>query len=317
MTIRVLKTLIAIEENGTFSAAADAVFLTHAAVSQQMKGLEDEWGVKIFDRSKRTPELTPVGRAIVARAREVVAAYEGILPSVLGESGLGGVLSLGAVSTTLTGLVPMTIFKLKLAYPRLNVNVVPGLTTTLVQQIERGALDLAIVSKPPFIPQNLTWLDVAEEPMEVLVSTQADSDDPIHLLRTRPFIRFSRSAVVGAMIEQWLQDHGIAVRESMELENLETISSMVLFNLGVSIAPKPSVSIMPLPLKHLPLPGPRPLSRTLGIVHRSDSVKLRAISEIQGKIMEAVHQPCGAFDVGALVHNARRTLELNFAELES
>jgi DNA-binding transcriptional LysR family regulator len=288
MTIRVLKTLIAVEERGTFSAAADAVFLTHAAVSQQMRGLEEEWGVKIFDRTKRTPELTPTGRALVARAREVVAAYDGIVPSVLGDHGLSGVLSLGAVSTTLNAMVPMTISRLKRDYPKLNISVVPGLTTPLIQQIERGTLDLAIVSKPRLLPLNLAWLDIADEPMEVLVSQETESSHALELLQTRPFIRFTRSAVVGADIEQWLQDCKIVVQESMELENLESIAAMVLFNLGVSIAPRPCLSLAPLPLKYLPLPGRKPMSRKLGIAYRADSVKARAIAEVHWRVLEVV-----------------------------
>ena len=254
MTIRVLKTLIAIDECGTFSAAADAVFLTHAAVSQQMRGLEEEWQVKIFDRTKRTPELTPTGRALVARAREVVAAYDGILPSVLGDTGLSGVLSVGAVSTTLNAMVPMTIARMKRDYPKLNVSVVPGLTIPLIQQIERGTLDLAIVSKPRLLPRNFAWLDVADEPLEVLVSQETESSDARELLQM--------------------------------LENLETISSMVLFNLGVSIAPRTCLSLTPLPLKHLPLPGQKPVIRKLGIAYRSDSVKARAIVEFHTRVLE-------------------------------
>ena len=61
-----------------------------------MKALESEWGIVLFDWARRTPELTPVGHALVARAKEVVAAYDGMVASVVGESGFRGELILGA-----------------------------------------------------------------------------------------------------------------------------------------------------------------------------------------------------------------------------
>jgi DNA-binding transcriptional LysR family regulator len=287
VSIRLLKTLIAIAEHGTFSAAADAVFVTHSAVSQQMKALEDDWQIAIFDRSKRTPGLTPTGRALVAKAREVVAAYDNLVPSVLGDDGLAGVLNLGAVPTTLTGLVPFAVSMLKDAYPELHVGVVPGLTTQLVQQVERGSLDAAIVSRPQYIPRNHIWLEVAIEPLELLASQNMESDDPVYLLENYPFIRFSRNAVVGSMIENWLQERGIRVRDSMELESLEAISSMVLSDLGVSIVPKPCVDNMTLlPLRKLPL-GPDAPTRNIGLISRADNVRVRGIGEVHDRLLAA------------------------------
>lgn len=290
MSIRILKTLIAVDEHGTFSAAADAVFLTHAAVSQQMKALEEDWGVALFNRTKRTPELTPMGRALVAKAREVVAAYDGIVPSVLGDLKVEGILTLGAVPTTLTGLVPVAISHLKREYPRLNISVVPGLTTTLVQQVERGSLDMAIVSRPHFVQRNFLWFDIAREPLELLASPETASDDPFALLRSQPFIRFSRQAVVGGVIENWLQEKRLDVKEGMELESLEAISTMVLFNLGVSIVPRPCVPPPnALRLKHIPLDTDGRLYRDLGCIVRADSVKTRIINEIHAKLLHAAH----------------------------
>lgn len=287
MSIRLLRTLIAIEEHGTFSAAADAVFVTHSAVSQQMKALEDEWQIAIFDRSRRTPEFTSTGRALVSKAREVVADYDNLVPSVIGDDGLRGVLTLGAVPTTLTGLVPLAISMLKDAYPQLHVGIVPGLTTELVRQVERGSLDAAIVTRPQAQARGHAWHEIATEPLELLASRNTTSNDPVYLLENNPFIRFSRRAVVGAMIEAWLQEAGIEVHESMELEGLEAISSMVINDLGVSIVPRPCVdSITPLPLRRLSL-GPGAPSRILGIISRADNVKLRGIEETHEKLLDA------------------------------
>ncbi|MFK8036124.1 MAG: LysR family transcriptional regulator [Hyphomicrobiales bacterium] len=288
MSIRMLRTLVAVDEHATFSAAADAVCITHAAVSQQMRTLENDMQVSIFDRSKRTPELTSSGRAIVAKARDVIKAYDNIVPSVLGEEGLTGEIVLGTVPTSLTGLAPLSISILKRSFDELHVRLQPGLTSNLLSQIDRGTIDAAIISKPTSLPNSVDFLTIAEEPLQLLASQETESDDVLELLRSKPFIRFNRGAVVGNIIETWLQSKGIQVNETMELEGLEAISSMVFANLGISIVPTNSVrAANPLPLKRLKLEDSCP-PRVLGLVFDKKNPRTRVIEEIYKALLEAV-----------------------------
>ncbi|WP_295317574.1 LysR family transcriptional regulator [Roseobacter sp.] len=288
MSIRMLRTLIAIDDHKTFSAAADAVFVTHAAVSQQMRALEENWGVQIFDRTRRTPELTPVGRALVARAREVVRGYDQILPSVTGETGVSGEVALGALPTTLTTLVPQVISLLMARHPDVHVHLNPGLTTAMISQLERGALDVALITRPETLPPDLEFMEIAEEPVQLLASLETQSDDPLELLSSHSFIRFNRDAVVGHMIETWLQKKGIRVNETMELDSLEAISSMVHANLGVAMAPRRCVRVRnPLALKRLSL-GPDAPVRRLGLAHRRDNPRSRILSELHSLCLRVI-----------------------------
>ncbi|WP_281858378.1 LysR family transcriptional regulator [Litoreibacter halocynthiae] len=294
MSIRMLRTLIAVEENGTFSAAGEAVFVTHAAVSQQMKALEEGWGITLFDRTRRTPELTPVGRAIVTRAREIVAAYDNLLPSVLGDDGLRGNLSLGSVPTGLTSLIPFAITSIKARFPDLHIGVTPGQTKELLIDLERGVLDAAVITKPHVIPHNMRWAPISREPMELLTSLNVTSDDPFEILATHPYIRFTRKALLSDFIDNWLQEKNITVKDTMELENLEIISSMVHADLGVSIVPRRSVQPPnPLPLKHIPLGDDAPV-RELGLMSLANTVKLRVLQEVEAELLNAV--AVGRFD---------------------
>ena len=288
MSIRQLRTLLAIQDHGSFSAAAAASHITHAAVSQQMKALETLWGVALFDRKGRHPELTPTGRVLAAKAAEIIRTYDGILASVIGDQGFQGEFVLGAVPTTLTGLVPLAISLLRQRHADLRVRIYPGLSRQLMQQLDRSAIDAAIITRPELLPQGLACLDIAAEPMQLLAPPQTKSDDPIELLRTRPFIRFDRNAIFGQMVEGWLQKHKITVRDSMELEGLEAISSMVMANLGVSIVPKRCVRNMnPLPVKRLALSG-NPPARQLGLAYRDGTPKLSVIRAGETALLDAV-----------------------------
>jgi DNA-binding transcriptional LysR family regulator len=291
MTIRRLRTLVAIAETETFSAAADVVHVTHAAVSQQMQALEAELGVTLFDRSTRTPQLTSVAQRIVIKARKLIADYNNLVPSALNDSGLGGTIALGVLRTTLTGLTPRAMSVLTSRHPDLRLRIKPGLTVTLLAEIERGNLDAALTSQPHQMPANMQFRPLVKEPMQMITALEEPIDDPIMLLKSRPFIRFDRTAVVGALIDNWILSKRIDVDETMELDSPEAITGMVQANLGVSIVPdlavKPDDGAL---VKRISLGADAP-TRTLGLIYRADQVKNHAIDAVFSALSDVISAP--------------------------
>ena len=288
MSIRALRSLISIHRHGSFRAAAEAEYLTPAAVSQQMRNLEVLWNLELFDRSLRSPKLTSTGLALVGEAEIVVAAYDSLADKVRSGDEISGELILGAVPTTLTGLVPLALSQLKTLYPSIRVRIFPGLSNQLLLQIDRGQIHAALISKPEILPRSLNFTQIADEKMVLLVAESTKSLTPAELLRSQPFIRFNRDAVVGRQIEAWLQKNDIIVNDAMELEGLEAISSMVAADLGISIVPQRCVlESDQLPLKKISLGenGPR---RLLGLVSRVDSPRAGVIKAAEIALLKAV-----------------------------
>lgn len=288
MSIRALRTLLAVHRHGSFRAAADAVGLTPAAVSQQMRQLEDTWDLELFDRSHRIPKLTDTGLALVDESLVLLSHYDGIADKLGKRDDMSGELVVGAVPTTLTGLVPLALSHLQMRHPSIKVRIVPGLSNDLLIRLERGQIHAALISRPQVLPPKLLFSKIAVEPLVLLTTNSAADLPPRTLLRDMPFIRFSRDAVVGQQIEAWLQHEGIVVNDVMELEGLEAISSMVAAGLGVSIVPDRCITEPnTVTLKKISLGQDSP-RREIGLVRRADGVKTGLIRATEEVLVRAV-----------------------------
>ncbi len=274
MSIRNLRTLVAVADQGSFAAAARAVGLTQSAVSMQLRGLEDELRIKLFDRHRRPPALNDHGKRLVRRAREILELYERMAePSAANTDGMTGLLDVGAMPTALSGLVPRALAVLQRVHPHIAVNLVNGMSGELIQRVERGELDAALISEPNHVPADLVWRPIATERIAVAAPPQSTEKTDRELLAAWPYIRLNRRAWVARPILQSLRARGIRPRQAMELDSLESILLMVYYGLGVAIVPQRCVEgPHPLPVRYVPF-GEPPLVRRIGLIERSGNPK--------------------------------------------
>jgi molybdate transport repressor ModE-like protein len=275
MSLRPFRTLVAIAEHGSFAGAARAVNLSQSAVSTQMRGLEAELNVPLFDRSKRPPALTEGGKALVAKARELITSYEDMQSTVASGGEIEGRIRLGAVGSTLTGVLPAVLAVIRDRYPNLHIEIVSGFSEELLRQVVSGSLDAAIVSDFDSSLRDIAWRPFLTEPLVMIAPPDARESDPKRLAQIYPFIRYSPTAAVGRIIERALRQAKLQVREAMRLDWLEAIEAMVQHGHGIAIVPArrfPAEGVFK--VKRVPL-GPMHHQRTLGIVEPVGSPKRR------------------------------------------
>jgi DNA-binding transcriptional LysR family regulator len=236
VSIRDLRTFLAVAETGSFAAASRSVRRTQSAVTIQMKSLEDEFGVALFDRTHRPPSLTATGRAFLERAVEAVEAYDRLY-QVGSDAQVEGHLRLGVVPSVITGIMPKALTILRARYPAVHIELLMGLSKDLVGRVDAGALDAAIVSQFRKSKAGLTWSPFAEEPLVLIAPLGAAGRRAEDLIAAYPFIRYSRQTWVGEAIDAFIRRKRIKVRETMVLDTLEAVTAMVQNGLGVSIVP--------------------------------------------------------------------------------
>jgi DNA-binding transcriptional LysR family regulator len=150
MEIRQLKAFLAIAEAKTFTAGARQVNITQAAISMQIRQLEDSVGLPLFTRTPRRVILTQAGELLLQRARKILREHDAALSEIAEVAGAEhGRLRIGSASAMFaTAQLPGILEKLKKSFPNAEIKVSSGTSQVLVEKIQHGDLDIAFVSLP-------------------------------------------------------------------------------------------------------------------------------------------------------------------------
>ena len=237
-SIRILKNFLIIARHKSVAAASREIGLTPAAAGHQIQQLEEEIGLTLFDRTKRSLSLNTNGRSLIEPIQEIVARFEALGSNL--KSGLSGTIVIGALVSSLMGAFGKTLNELKLRYPDLEIKLLAGLSSNFLDQILEGSIDGAIVTESPFtLPQNVQWTELYREPMILItpaLTTNKGAKSPPRI--KLPFIRFERNTWTGHLVDQTIKANKLPIEESMELNSVEAIIELVRQGIGYSIVPK-------------------------------------------------------------------------------
>jgi LysR family hydrogen peroxide-inducible transcriptional activator len=170
MNLRDLKYIVAVAESRHFGKAAERCFVSQPTLSGQIKKLEDELGIAIFERTNRSVEVTPVGEEIIARARQMMEQANGIEQVARAhQDPLAGPLRIGAIPTLSPYLMPLILAPLKKQLPQMKLVLSEELTDTLLKRLHEHEIDAALLATA-VDEQEFETLPLFDEPFWVAYS---------------------------------------------------------------------------------------------------------------------------------------------------
>jgi len=247
MEIRQLRAFIAIAELGTFTAAALRVHVTQAAISMQIRQLENELGARLFVRAPRRVMLTEAGEQLLHRARQILRDHDAALDEIAELAGAErGRLRIGSASAMVTtDILPKLLKEVRKQHGAAEISVVSGTSETLVQQILAGEVDLAFVSLP-VEARGITSERLSEDQLVAIASPRhrlaKQRTISAYTLAGEKLILGERGGNTRRLIDQFFAHAGVALQVSMELSRQAAIRRMVEEDMGVGIVPLQSVA---------------------------------------------------------------------------
>jgi len=276
-----LNTFLAVAESGSFSLAAERLFLTQPAVSKRIAALESDLGQALFDRIGHQIRLTEAGRTLLPRARAMLDALADTRRTLANLDGhIAGPLHFATSHHIgLHRLAPL-LRHFHQTYPEVELAIDFLASEEAIRRIQHGELELAVITLPPQAPPQLICTPIWNDPLEPAVAR----DHPLasihsltlETLTSHPAILPEPDTYTREVIDQALAPNKANVL--MQTNYLETIKMLVTVGLGWSLLPSRMLGegLIALPVEGLHLTRPLGIAR-----HRGHTLSNAAAAFIQ------------------------------------
>jgi LysR family hydrogen peroxide-inducible transcriptional activator len=241
MNLRDLDYICAVADIGHFGQAAEACYVSQPTLSGQIKKLEAELGVTLFERSHKGIRVTDIGKEIIAVAREAREAAQRIKDvAAMAQDPLAGTLSLGLIPTIAPYLIPRFVAKLQTTLPNMTIHYREDITDRLNEALMMGELDVAVLATPP-LEDSLMAIELYVEPFWLLFpknhelaeldkACMADVKDEDVLLLTEGHCFRDQALSICRPAQKRRQ-------QSLRATSLETLINLVASGQGVTLVP--------------------------------------------------------------------------------
>lgn len=223
----------------SFRGAADHLHTTQPAVSQRIAALETDFGVRLFERTARSVNLTPKGRELLDHAERMLRLRAEMMRAVAAPAALGGLLRLGVSETIVHTWLASFIERVNATYPRVVLDIVVDVSPNLRDALVGHELDLALLLGPISQP-NLINYDLCQYPLAFVVRSDLDLGPkpvPLERLIETPIITFPKTTRPYLTLRELLTRADLPPPRIFSSSSLSTIVRMTQDGIGISVIP--------------------------------------------------------------------------------
>ena len=296
MELRHLDALLAIDDEQSFTAAADALHTVQSNVSDMIRQLETELGVTLLVRNRRGATPTEFGVVVLDRARRVRAELDAMRQDVSMLVGLEtGHASLGVVGTVSRWLIPELAATMRTEAPGVKLRVNEGASERLALEVAEREIAQAVLTEP-VTDSRLVVEHLLDEDLVALVpndydALDIDADGTISLARLadHPMVLPPLGNPLRDEVEDAAREQGLALDVPVEIEGVRLIADLVSAGAGVSIIPDTAAPPDPSTLRVVPVSGVPP--RRLALVSARGTQLPMADRAVRDVVLRIVRRP--------------------------